>query len=260
MKKLVIAIAAVLMAFTASAADTVTKDFDFEGFQGLFVKGPFEVIATQGTEYSVSVEMPSAYAENLYVKEKGGVLCFEFDGQLSFKDKLVSKKNRKCIIKVTMPVMTSLTLSGSSKFRSDDTFVALMSDFVLQVNGASYVTSLSIKAAEVEINVSGASNVVAEFDATDIEAEVAGASDLVLTGDSDEFDVEVSGASKLYADGLTARKVDVECSGASSAKVNVQKSLDVKLTGASSCTYTGSDDLKMGSIKVSGASKLIKTE
>ena len=160
MKKLFFAIAAAVIALTASAADTVVRDFDFEGFQGLFINGPFEVIANQSSTYSVSVELPSEYADCLFVKEKGGVLYVEFDGKLSFKDRIASKKKRKCFVTVSMPVMTSLTLSGNAKFRSEDTFVSVMSEFLLQVNGASYVTSLSVKTSEAEIDVSGASNVL----------------------------------------------------------------------------------------------------
>lgn len=260
MKKLFFAIAAAVIALTASAADTVVRDFDFEGFQGLFINGPFEVIANQSSTYSVSVELPSEYADCLFVKEKGGVLYVKFDGKLSFKDRIASKKKRKCFVTVSMPVMTSLTLSGNAKFRSEDTFVSVMSEFLLQVNGASYVTSLSVKTSEAEIDVSGASNVVAEFDATDLEVEVAGASDLTLTGDSDELDVQVSGASKLFAEDLKTRKAEVECSGASSARINVQRILDVKLAGASSCTYTASDELRMGKVKVTGTSKLTQAE
>ena len=75
--------------------------------------------------------------------------------------------------------------------------------------------------------------------------EVSGASKVVIgLFNNQQLLANVSGASSLDAFDVNAQSVDIEVSGASTAKVNVQRTLTAKVSGASQLIYRGSPTLK----------------
>ncbi|MBC8070637.1 MAG: DUF2807 domain-containing protein, partial [Deltaproteobacteria bacterium] len=70
------------------------------------------------------------------------------------------------------------------------------------------------------------------------------------------FTLDVSGASQVEAAGLVAREVEVEASGASSAEVTANVSLDVDASGASEVRWGG--DAQTVAQDASGASSITK--
>ena len=73
-------------------------------------------------------------------------------------------------------------------------------------------------------------------DCGDFYSHMSGASSIKLAGKGDYIRSEGSGASNLIAPDFLANEGNVRLSGASHASVNVSGSLDIKTSGASSCT------------------------
>ena len=124
------------------------------------------------------------------------------------------------------------------------------------VSGASKLTLSDLSAGNMQIEVSGASNLTGSLTAGDVDFEVSGASNLSLTGSGEDLKAEVSGASNISLDNFTTDNADIEVSGVSMGVVNTAGTLDAQVSGASVLYYIGSPVL--GDIDVSGASSVQK--
>lgn len=113
----------------------------------------------------------------------------------------------------------------------------------LQVSGAVRVEVNGTIREEVEIEASGATNVV--LDAVELdrfEVVVSGASSLDAAGSAEEIDAEVSGASEADLAAVEAQTVTVNVSGASHVEVDVREELEANASGASEVRYRGDPD------------------
>lgn len=89
---------------------------------------------------------------------------------------------------------------------------------------------------------------------SDLNLDISGASNLFINGKIEKYTAEISGASKLFASDLISEYVKLKASGASKAEVFAEKTLKVNGSGASKINYLGDpDDLDY---KISGASSI----
>lgn len=107
----------------------------------------------------------------------------------------------------------------------------------------------------LEIEATGASTITLDLDVSRLSIESTGASDVTLKGKARYAEIELTGASSFAASELEVDNMDIECSGASSANLNVTSSLSVEAHGASTIYYTGDPEVESD---VSTASELIK--
>jgi hypothetical protein len=92
----------------------------------------------------------------------------------------------------------------------------------------------------LEIELSGASDLELNLKATKVKLRSSGASDAALEGTAENISIENTGASDVNAEELEAKKVEVSCSGAGVVTVNVKDDLKAKASGASEVFYKGS--------------------
>lgn len=235
MKKIFITLSLVLFSAFISNAAILTKSFDYKDFTGISVSGAIDVELVQSDTFSVSVRADEKMMEYIEVSCKNGILKISMRNISSFMNNLFSDKDVD--FTVSMPLLNSVVVSGAGDVDSEDTFTTTgMSRFSISASGASDV-SLSIAAPEVVVTASGAS-------------------DVELEGDAGELDVKLSGASDFDGSDFAADNVSVNASGASKAEVYVNKRLSVDVSGASSCIYSGNNQIQLDAMKVTGASTL----
>lgn len=274
MKKLYCIIAILCMSLlSAKAADVIIeKNYNLKDFRGLSISSTFEVTAVQSDSYSVNIAVPAEYAPYLDVRVTGGILNIGFKN-LPRKLNAASIVKSAAVAKVSMPSLERLSLSGASKFESEDAFNIGNAGFQISVSGASEVKRVEVYGADALINVSGAAraNIAGSF--IDVEIVASGTARVMLTADGEDLDVKTSGSAVADIEGLYenfdfntsgaanitvkggAEDMDVECSGASSVdalKAPV-RTADVSLSGASVCKAYVSEKLE---VKCSGASSL----
>ncbi len=98
------------------------------------------------------------------------------------------------------------------------------------------ITNPSIKALEV----SGANEIkIRNINSDDFDLDISGACSVELEGVSERFSIDMSGASSLDAGDFHSRKVRIDCSGASSAKVHASESLYADVSGVSNVEFSG---------------------
>lgn len=241
----------------AFAASNVTKTYDHLGsFKGLEVGGSFEVELIQGDTYKVTVIVPDDYAPYLDVEVDDGIL------EVGFKDLPTGKRMRRAannfILQVQMPELRTLDLSGAAKCTAAGLFTTVMGKIEIELDGASSLDGLSVKAAEIEVETSGASRANVTVDAANLQAKSEGASKLTLSGGTVDARYEVSGASTMSTENVKADNVFVKQGGASKLTLKADITLDVNIKGSSKCVYYAGPEMTMKGVNVSGASVLKK--
>jgi hypothetical protein len=102
---------------------------------------------------------------------------------------------------------------------------------------------IKVKISMTEINavdVSGASGVVVTNVKSDsFRVEVSGASKVKIDGEATTLKSEASGASKIDAENLKVENAEVEVNGASKATVQATNEIKADASGASTVYYTG---------------------
>lgn len=255
MKKIVLALAALLLTFAVAEADTVKKSFKMDGFSGIQADDAFEIIVEQSDNYKIEIELTSEFVPYLVVKNRAGIVELSFS-KLPMK---LKQKNRNKVAKavIKLPELHYVGLTGASRLSSNDQFTSPMHSFSMDLSGGSEVSNLNIDAPDVDLKISGASKAVVSFRSSNVKAELSGASRLDVVGRTADFTVRATGASKVNAEAFESQSIDVKANGASRVNVLPVFELRVDLAGASKCVYYGdSEELRIKSDKIGGASTL----
>ena len=233
-----------------SSGDVITEAKDFAGFTRVAVEGTFDVKITQSESYSIIISADEEFYDYVAVTKEGDTLRIYLNPRHTFTDFTLLAKTLKA--EITMPVLYGLELSGASEgtvsgFKSSD-------DFSLNVSGASSCTIDDSVAGDIEVEISGASQVNGIVDARDIDFKVSGASNVDLEGSANNITLDASGASNIELEEFPINNARVDLSGASKATVNVKGRLDCMLSAASRLYFLGNPT--MGNVNVTGASTI----
>ncbi|MBI3510595.1 MAG: DUF2807 domain-containing protein [Bacteroidetes bacterium] len=218
MKKFIstLAVLSAITGFSQTASEVRTVG----DFHGLDISAPIVVEITQGDVNSVILEGDANETKNISTSvDNNGVLNISGHGD-DVKAKITVKK------------INSIQLSGASDTKCMN---PLVTD-TLSVTGSG--------ASDAKINVQ--SNAV--------RATLSGASDVKFIGTTKNLTAVVSGAGTLKAYDLAADNVHVAATGASSAHVTANVSLDATSSDASDIHYQGNATAKV--VNASGASSI----
>ena len=126
----------------------------------------------------------------------------------------------------------------------------------INISGASNVIAEgSISGNEMSLHASGASEIKMEVKLLKLTSELSGASTLNLKGEAKEFFTDASGASKILCLDLNTENTELDLSGASNASITAEKELKIEASGASNVEYRGNANINQ---KSSGASNVKK--
>ena len=229
-----------------------TKTFDFTEFTRVEIGSAFEYEIRQADNYSIVITAGSNELDDISVTQSGETLNIHvrFPG-ISWS---LFNLHRKMTAVITMPFLEGLESSGAARgtvsgFESNESLDILAS-------GASTIRFDDIVCGNLEFDISGASSVRGDFEAKDIDMQVAGASTVNIEGSADDVNMNISGASTVKMEDMKIDNADVLLSGASRGIINLNGTLDVNLSGASTLEYIGEPTL--GSSYITGASTLKK--
>jgi hypothetical protein len=203
-----------------------------KNFHGISVGNSFNVYLSQGNEEAVAVSASETkYRDLITVEVKNGILYIG----LSKPGWKLNLGNKKLKAYISFKNIDRLDISGACNAIVDG----------------------SIKANDLKVDLSGASDLKARVDAKKLDINISGASDLTLSGVTADLRIDASGASKFKGFDLTTDYCNAEASGASDIRITVTKELSVHASGASDIDYKGSG--KVRDVKTSGASSVSRT-
>jgi hypothetical protein len=183
----------------------------------------------KGDTFSTKITIDDNLISEVRVVKEGTTLHIGLNNKKSINQQGPSK------VSITMPHLEGIKLSGASK--------ATLKGFD--------------SAKEFSANLEGASQLAGDMKAAKVNLAVSGASKVKLQGSAKVGTLSASGASALDLKDYNLASADARLSGASKATVNVLEKLDYNLSGASHLTIRGNPTV--GKKELKGASR-VQTE
>lgn len=187
------------------ASSTITTHDEVTGeFHKLRCNLPCDVTYTPG-DCALSFRGPDNVLDHIIVKNENGTLSIQSDG-VSFR-KLAHLK-----VKLSSPVIESLTFNGAVDFSAPEGITAL--DFSATINGAGDVEISSLKSGKARIEVNGAGDAdIRDIDCDELVVSINGAGDGKLAGSARHASLSISGAGNIDATRLKTRSIDSKVRG-----------------------------------------------
>jgi len=204
----------------------VSEKRSLSGFTGIDAGGAIELQVTQGNNFSVEVQTDDNIMPFVQTTVEDGTLHIFTKDHSDINETTI-------IVKVSLPKLESLALSGASKG-----------------------TASQVNTDDLHLKVSGASKLSLEGTAKKVDITASGASKLSINGTAVDVACKVSGASSVKAQEFKAQNVKVDCSGASKSQVYASSTIAIDASGASSVAYSGTATVT--SQETSGASSISK--
>ncbi|HAK79184.1 MAG TPA: DUF2807 domain-containing protein [Runella sp.] len=200
---------------TLTPLDPTSQTFNLRDFDQLEMGNAFDVRVRQSGQFSISVRGDRRDVQDLdvYVDRSGKLV-------MKYRNWRVRRYDME--VDITMPTLTEVDFSGAT--------TSTIEGFT---NGRT-----------LDVELSGASKSVIDSDWDRINVDLSGASDLVLHGQGLTLAGELSGASHVDAFDYPVDNVDLDLSGASTARVLVGKTLRVNASGGSTLRYRGTPELR----------------
>lgn len=257
MKKPILTVACIVLLIAASLmtgcvepiiekepGPTTTREYNFTDFTSIEIGHAFKMEVTPADTYSISISASEDIFDYIDVSKTGNKLQIDMDN-------VIFRSYRSPRVKITMPELRGLYISGASEgnvkgFKSSQ-------DMDCTISGASDL-DLDIETGNFECEISGASEVSGYLKATSCDISLSGASKIELDGSGGNIKIEASGASQADLGYFPVNDADINFSGASDGTLDINGRLDVKLSGLSTLEFSGNPTL--GDLDISGESEL----
>ncbi len=226
----------------AGSGKIVDKTYDFKDFTGVEISSAIGYEIKKADTYSVTVSTHENLVERLNVYQRGSTVY------IGMKPGLYNSANTRAA--VTMPQLTRLVVSGSSDGSAAGFESA--SDLEINLSGASDL-NIGVRAGETNMDISGSSDISGTLTSTGTKIKLSGASSLDMSLKTAEATLTAEGSSDLKGD-LQSENVTFRLTGASEAAFTGS-------AGSTTIEASGSSDmdcpdltLQSADVELSGAS------
>jgi hypothetical protein len=234
MKKVAVLLLCLFVAadiFAQQINDPNAEVREAKNYHGINLSNAFDVYLSQSDNEAVAVSASSLKDRDMIkVEVKDGILFISLEKSFKW-----NSGNKKFKAYISFKQIDKLTSSGAC-----DVYV-----------------SGTLKADNLTIKQSGASDFKGKLDVKNLTVDISGASDITVSGVAAQLNVEASGASDFKGFDLVTDFCSVKASGASGIRITVNKELSAQASGASDIIYKG--DGLIRDLKSSGASSVSRS-
>ena len=206
-----------------------TRTVSFDSFNEIDLRVEGDVLITEGPTQEVIIEAATNIIDRLIDDSRvnSEQLILEINGCSRLN-------NNDLIIRISMPNIESLEVSGDGKIETVGTF---------------------FNVSELNLNLSGDGQMdLALGDLTVIGASISGDGHIECTGSTDMLDVQISGDGQGKFLDLIAADVRADLSGEAKCELNVTEELRLKMSGEGQAEAIGTAEIQR--IDISGSSKV----
>ncbi|GAB2943106.1 hypothetical protein GCM10027048_04620 [Hymenobacter coalescens] len=220
--------------FSTDPADygTGRQTFRFTDFQHVDVDGAYRLVVRHAGEYRVEAYGSERALRQLEADSPGNELNIGPRRRGFFNFGSRNDADNRVLIVVETPELQSLDLSGAVQAK---------------VMGFEELGTL-------RIDQSGASHLNFQGSGRSLVLDLSGACHAALQGRAERLTIDGSGVCRVQAGQFPVQRADVELSGASQARLNVEQELQADVSGASQVEYSGNPqnvrDNKSGASRV----------
>ncbi len=228
MKKSFVLTAVLIIALQAIQAQTpYTERRDVTGFSEVAFAVSGEVIISLGNQYSVVLEGDRDYIKEIETKISGRELVIK-------RDKWFDTGNKKVLVKITMPELKGVSVSGSGKATVND----------------------PLSGGDLDIGISGSGKVMLnEVALANVECDISGSGSLNITGEGtvENLEVNISGSGDYVGETTRVGTLEAAISGSGSCNCYVTGMLKASISGSGNISYSGTPKIDAA---ISGSGKV----
>lgn len=207
-----------LLALTACNAavingsgNLVTETREVSGFDSIDLSGSGEVIITQGSGETLTVETDDNVMEHVESEVRNGTL------HLGFKPGINLIDVTQLVFTVGVDDLTAVSVSGSGDVETDQ-----------------------LSTDRLDLKVSGSGDVqIGDLATDELTIAISGSGDIDLAGQATIQDIAISGSGKYQAGDLASQSVNIDISGSGTATVWASETLDADISGSGTVNYYG---------------------
>jgi len=205
---------------TVDAGPATTQSYDLQGFTGVKVAGPDDVIIRQGEAFAIIAKGPKAIIDDLEIELDGDTLSV---GRKKSGFSFSHRDGDGVRIEVTMPKLVAARLTGSGSIDADtidgDAVEAI-------VTGSGDLKAAKLTGKSAKLSISGSGDI-------EIGGGTVASGDYSITG-SGNIDAEKLAAQTINASIAGSGDIDAQATG--KADINILGSGDANISGGANCT------------------------
>ena len=221
------AFALLLLVSTATAQDSYKETRNVSDFDEVSFCLAGEVYISIGQGFNVVLEGDKEYLDEVETKVSGGELVIKRDSWVNFN-------NQKVIVRITMPALNGIDVSGSGKVTVTDPLKS--DDFEADISGSGKIYLKEVTMGDVECDISGSGSFVAEG-----------------TGSMRSLEVDISGSGSYKGESTKIGSFEASISGSGSCDCYVTDMLRASISGSGSIWYSGNPKIDAS---ISGSGKV----
>jgi hypothetical protein len=199
---------------TTGSGKLTTKSKAVSGFSGVTFAGVGELVITQGSSESLTIEGEDNILARIVTEVKDGNLNIGFDSD-----------NWQDIVRPTREIKYDLKVKNLN---------------ALNLSGAGSVTMAKLTTENVVFKVSGAGGVkISQLAAANVTCTLSGAGNVELNGKVTNQAITLSGLGNYNGGDLQSLTATIGLTGAGNATIWARDVLNVKISGAGGVSYYG---------------------
>jgi hypothetical protein len=205
---------------TATASGQSKERRDMSGFDGIGFGISGNLYVKTGSGFDVRLEGDASYLNDIKTVVRNGKLHI-------YIDKIAFFRNEKADVFVTLPVLTSLSVSGSGKA----------------------IVESPVKGENIDFSVSGSGRLETEsVESSLLDCSISGSGDIFIkSGKIGKAKLQISGSGGFSAEEAEIKEMETGISGSGSCRCNVTESLSARISGSGNVIYSGNPRLDVRS-------------
>jgi hypothetical protein len=235
-------IAMTAFSFTIFSNTPVKKSINVDDFTGIRVNGNYQVFLKQGNTLKVRVEGEESKIKKISTTVKDGVWSIQSQSAKGSKCGHYSNYNYNgqngsqtaMKVYITMPKLTSISVSGTGKVSTENTF----------------------KVKTIDLSISGSGKMRLGLNANSIEGNLCGSGKMVLKGTAKHLEAKVMGSGDVDAESMKAENANVSITGSGDINIHATTYLKAKVSGSGDVFYKGSPSVHKKVTGSGGVSRL----
>ncbi|MCB0476648.1 MAG: DUF2807 domain-containing protein [Crocinitomicaceae bacterium] len=242
MKITILFIGLVFLTFTSSckkidAAKGTKSDhvIQYGNFNGIVLESGGNLYYTEdSTQYSIVINTTDKVFEAMNIRVENNQLVIGLEKGYSIKNP------EEISIYVSAPLCKDYLISGTGKIEINRTTDSILDRCEMIVSGSGNILVNQMDAIELFSLISGQGNIaVQNMNVTNNAGVVSGAGDIAFYGDTYTNYLQVSGTGNINSFSLNSVHANVVFSGSASARVRVDSTLNVDISGYGNVFYKG---------------------
>lgn len=217
----------ILFAQVSLAQTTQSEKRDLRGFSKVAFALSGDVFISLGNTFSVELEGDRDYLSEVKTEIVGDELRIR-------RDKWFDSGNKRVTVRITMPALDGISVSGSGRVTVNDPLRGDELDVAISGSGRALLRDVAL--GEVECSISG-----------------SGSLNIDGNGTIRELDLSISGSGGYQGETTGINVLEARISGSGSCNCNVKEMLRASISGSGNIFYSGNPKIDAS---VSGSGKV----